>query len=327
VPDRYEPTVIVAVPALDEAASIEGLLDSLAAQTYPLDRLEVVIADGGSTDGTRELVAAWADSHSLAVRLVDNPDRVPAGGFNRAIATSEADVVVIFGAHAQATPEFVERSVHALVSSGADCAGGVIETIARTSKGEVVAAVTTSKFGVGNALFRTGASSARLVDTVAFGAYWRPMFDRIGLFDVSLVGAEDDELNFRVVQSGGRIWFDPTITSRYFCRDDLRGLARQYHGYGHGKALLLRRHRRAPSLRMLAPGGLVVGLTLAAVTSVARRSWWPLLAVVAPYGLVVTIGAREAARRRDLTAVRVAPAFPVLHLSYGLGFVRGLLKH
>ena len=199
--------------------------------------------------------------------------------------------------------------------------------MARTRSGEAVAAATTSRFGVGNALFRTGAGSARLVDTVAFGAYWRSLFDRIGPFDVSLVGAEDDELNFRIIQSGGRIWFDPTITSRYFCRDDLRGLARQYHGYGHGKAMVIRRHRRAPSLRMLAPGGLLVGLTLTAVTSVARRSWWPLLVVVAPYGLVVTMGVREASRRRGVPAARLVPAFPTLHLSYGLGFVRGLLKH
>ncbi|MGD9702351.1 MAG: glycosyltransferase family 2 protein [Acidimicrobiia bacterium] len=320
------PSVAVVIPARNEERAIGPLLDSLGAQTYEQDRLEVVIADGFSTDATRSTVAAWDAAHPLRVRVVDNEQRVTASGLNAGIAATDADIVIVLGAHASVPADFVEASIRVLAESGADCAGGLLETVGTTPTGRAIAAATTSPFGVGNALFRTGTSAAaRDVDTVAFAAYRRELFDRIGGFDVSLVGAEDDELNFRLVRSGGRIRFDPSIRSTYFCRTTLRGLARQYFMYGRGKAWVLKKHRRPPSVRMLAPAGLVGGLVAGLGASVALRR--PLVLVpLLPYAAVVALGARRAGGSSGVSRPRTAMALMTLHVAYGVGLFVGAVR-
>ncbi len=317
------PSVTVVIAARNEECAIVQLLDSLDAQTYDRDRLDVVIADGGSTDATPAVVAGWTGTRGLRARLIDNVGRVTASGLNAGIGSTDADVVIVLGAHATVPANFVEASVATLETSGADCAGGLLETVGTTTTGRAIAAATTSSFGVGNALFRIGSAVSRDVDTVAFGAYRRSVFDRIGGFDVSLVGAEDDELNFRLVRSGGRIRFDPAIRATYFCRESFKGLARQYFMYGRGKAWVLKKHRRAPSARMLAPAGLVGGLAIGAGLSVLFRR--PIVALVplAPYLGVIGLGSWRAGHRSGASRLRILAALTTLHLSYGVGLFVG----
>lgn len=320
------PTVTVVVAARNEERHIGALLDSLEAQTYPADRFELVLADGGSTDRTADIVQEWSATHSLTVRLIDNPGRVTASGLNAGIETSEAEVVIILGAHAAVPVDFVAASVEVLVDSGAACAGGLLETIGRGSFGEVVAVATTSPFGVGNATFRTGGGGAADVDTVAFGAYRREVFDEIGGFDVSLVGAEDDEFNFRLERSGGRIRFDPRIRATYYCRDSVKGLARQYFMYGRGKTWVLRKHKRPPSARMLVPGVLVVGLTGGLVVSLVRRQWWWAGLAFGGYASGIGAVAAKLGRERRVPASTLAVALGTIHVSYGVGLVVGAVR-
>lgn len=317
------PSVTVVIAARNEARSIGRLLDSLDGQTYDHDRLGVVIADGGSTDATPGIVTGWTGARGLRARLLDNVERITASGLNAGIRSTDADIVIVLGAHATVPADFVEASVAALETSGAECAGGLLETVGTTTTGRAIAAATTSSFGVGNALFRTGSAVSRDVDTVAFGAYRRSVFDRIGGFDVSLIGAEDDELNFRLVRSGGRIRFDPAIRATYFCRDSLKGLARQYFMYGRGKAWVLKKHHRAPSVRMLVPAGLVGGLAIGAGLSVLFRR--PIVAMVplAPYLGVIGLGSWRAGRRSGASRTRIFAALMTLHLSYGVGLFVG----
>jgi GT2 family glycosyltransferase len=314
------------IPARNEEAAIGPLLDSLDAQTYDHALLEVVIADGGSTDATRCTVKTWDDGHHLRVRVIDNEQRVTASGMNAGILATEAEIVIVLGAHAAVPADFVESSVRVLTESGADCAGGLLETIGTTVMGEAIAAATTSPFGVGNALFRTGAVAPRDVDTVAFGAYRRELFDRIGGFDVSLVGAEDDELNFRLGRSGGRIRFDPSIRATYYCRTSLRGLAQQYFMYGRGKAWVLKKHRRLPSVRMLAPAALVVGVASGVVAAVALQQPVVVLVVLVPYGAVIALGASRAAKSSRASRPRIALALVTLHVAYGVGLFAGAIR-
>lgn len=327
-PDTWPvcPTVSVVVAARNEERTIGGLLDSLEAQTYPTGQLEVVLADGGSNDATTAIVEEWTATHLLRVRLIDNPGRVTASGLNAGIRSSSSDVVIILGAHAAVPVDFVATSVDVLRTSGAACAGGLLETVGKGPFGEVVAVATTSPFGVGNATFRTGGSSARDVDTVAFGAYRRQVFDEIGWFDVSLVGAEDDEFNFRLQRSGGRIRFDPRIRATYYCRDSVTGLARQYFMYGRGKAWVLRKHRRLPSARMLVPGVLVVGLVGSAVVAAVRREWWWTVVSAGGYAAGLTAVAASIGRSRSVPVVKLAVAWATIHLSYGVGLIVGATR-
>jgi GT2 family glycosyltransferase len=257
--------------------------------------------------------------------LLDNLDRVPAGGLNRAVATTDSEIVLRVDAHAEVPEDFVERSVAALDTSGADCVGGWVETIGNGPTGRAIAVAMASRLGAGNATYRMGGSMAGEVDTVMFGAYRRSVFQRIGSFDVSLVGAEDDEFNFRLTSSGGRIWFDPAIRSRYFCRDSFAKLARQFRGYGRGKARVFRKHRSLPTLRALAPIALVLATSGSALLSAARRDVRPVLAVTGPYALAVTATGTALGRRHEADGWRVAVALTTMHFSYGIGFVQGIM--
>jgi succinoglycan biosynthesis protein ExoA len=320
------PTVTVVIAARNEELTIARLLDSLDMQTYDHDRLDVVVADGGSTDRTRSEVAGRSGERRLRTRLIDNPGRVTASGLNAGVDATDADIVIVLGAHAAVPADFVEASVAVLEASGADCAGGVLETVGTTVMGRAIAAATTSPFGVGNALFRTGAATGRDVDTVAFGAYRRSIFRRLGGFDVSLIGAEDDEFNFRVVRSGGRIRFDPSIRATYFCRNSLRGLARQYFMYGRGKAWVLRKHRRAPSARMLAPTALVGVLGATSGAAVVLRRPIVVLVPLVPYLGGIVLGAWRAGLRANASRSRIGAAFVTLHIAYGVGLFAGAMR-
>jgi GT2 family glycosyltransferase len=320
------PTVAIAIAVLDEAANIAALIDRLRAQDYPPDRFEIVFADGGSTDGTVELIrSAAASGRGPAIRLVDNPQRVPAGGFNRAIAGTSAALIAILGGHTLIPPDWLRRSVAALETSGADVAGGVITTVGRGKAGRAIAAAMSSPFGVGSASFRTGRRTAGWVDTVAFGVYRREVFQECGDFDVDLVGAEDDELNYRALRAGKRIWIEPTLAATYFCRSTYRGLWQQYYGYGRGKALVLRKHHSPPSVRMLVPPLFVAVLAGSCILAPIRRLRFVPLGIGGSYALAaLTAGAltRRAADHPRPSTLATAAAFPVLHISYGLGLLR-----
>jgi glycosyltransferase involved in cell wall biosynthesis len=318
--------VSVVIAALNEEAFIGRLLDQLVVQTYPRDRLEIVIADGGSTDRTRVVIAdrQAVQGESPRVVLTENPERVPSTGFNAAIRASSGDVILLVGGHAEVPPDFVEASVDSLKASGADLAGGWIETRGRTPKGRAIALAQSSRFGVGGNVFRTGRANAGPVDTVPFGAYRRDVFDRFGWFDPRMVGAADGEFNFRLRRLGGSVWFDPAIRSVYFCRETYLALARQYYLYGRGKGWISRDHGRLPSMRQAAPPLFVLGLLFSALASVASRQLrfaFPVAA--AGYGAVVVVAAARTATD-SASAPRVALAYPCMHLPYGVGFLRGL---
>jgi cellulose synthase/poly-beta-1,6-N-acetylglucosamine synthase-like glycosyltransferase len=320
------PTVGVLISARHEAAHVGQLLDSLDSQTYPKRSVEVILAIAETDEATRGAVADWAATRELRVRTVPNPGVVTAAGLNACLMASSSEVVIVLGAHAFVERDFVERSVGALMLSGAACAGGALRTVGRSPNGRAVAAAMTSRVGVGAAVFRTGNSVPCNVDTVAFGAYRRSTLESLGGFDVSLVGAEDDELNFRLRRSGGEIYYDPEIVATYYCRETFRGLAQQYFSYGRGKWWVVRKHKRLPSLRMLAPSALVMslagGLSLALVTS--RRSLFVVPATT--YGVAILAAGAAVGRRQRVAWWRVSSALAVLHLSYGAGVFAGMAR-
>ncbi|MDH3707888.1 MAG: glycosyltransferase family 2 protein, partial [Acidimicrobiia bacterium] len=252
--DTAEPTVSIVLPTHTEIGFIRDCLDSILAQDYPAI-VEVLVVDGGSQDGTRDVVADATDP----IRLVDNPRVTAAAAMNIGIDEAVGDVIVRMDAHALYAPDYVRRCIEVLVETGAANVGGLMRPLGVSAFGRAVAAATSTPWGVGPGAFHY-ADERRDVDTVFLGCYWRSALIELGGYDEENLqwAAEDHELNFRLTQKGGRITLDPLIRSVYFPRSSPAGLSRQYRNYGIGKMSTLWKHRRLPTWRPLVPAALVV---------------------------------------------------------------------
>jgi len=322
----WEPFVSVLVPVRNEERYIERCLYSLAAQDYPRRLFEVLVIDGQSTDATKQHVVRFAAETTLDVRLLQNPRMLPAPALNIGLEESRGEVIVRLDGHAHAAPDFLRRSVEALWETRADCVGGPIHSEGDTTVGEAIALGMSSRFGVGGANFRVGGQAAAgPADTVAFGAYRREVFDRIGGFVEDLDKGEDDEFNYRLLDAGGSIILVPSIRVGYTVRGDLRALWRQYFGYGKAKPEVLRRHPAQARPRQFVPAAFTAALIASAIIALAGKRG-PLASLLRVYTLSATTASLVLGRQHGWRHVPVLPAvFACLHTAYGLGFLAGLV--
>jgi len=318
------PFVTVIMPIRNEAGFIERSLGAVLAQDYPADRLEVLVVDGMSTDGTREKVQAWLALYPN-LRLLDNPGRIVPTGLNAGLREARGEVIIRVDGHCEIAPDYVRRCVELLERTGADNVGGVQRAVSDTWVGRAIALATSSAFGVGGARFHY-AREPGWADTVYLGAYRREVFERIGGFDEELVRNQDDEFNFRLLQAGGRIWLDPCIRVVYYSRPTLRRLWRQYFEYGLYKVRVMQKRGGVASPRHLVPAGFVLGLGATLVPASLARLPLLALAVAAPYAVANLLASLWAARCTWRTLPLLPVAFATMHLSYGLGFLWGLWR-
>lgn len=322
LPER--PLVSIVIPTLNEERYITGLLDSLAGQTYGPDRLEVLVADGGSTDRTCELVETFP-SRFARLEVIDNPRRITVAGLNAGMAASTGDCWIIIGAHSVVRPDFVEESVKALRRTRAACVGGPIETVGEGIAGRAIAAAMSSPFGVGDARFRYAYEEAE-VDTVPFGCYHRLVWDVVGEFDETVDGADEDSYNARVIEAGGRIVLVPTIRSVYYPRRSFDRLARQYWEYGAAKGTLLARGRPLQPRHFVPSGVVAGGVVLGALAARYRLAQQLLSLLSSAYIALGLQAAAKAARHHGANTVLTFAAMATMHASYGLGFLSGLWR-
>jgi len=322
---RPEPLVSVIVPIRNEAATIGRCLAALAAQDYPAERVEIIVVDGASDDGTPAVVRAAA-TVDPRVRLLHNSARFAPQAMNLGLAAARGEIIARVDGHAIVPTDFISRTVDALRRrEDVDCVSGALDTRGRTPTGRAIAAVMSSTAGVGPARFRTGASSERLVDTVAFPVYRRRVLERVGGFDEELVRNQDDELNLRLTRAGGRILLLPDLRIVYLCQGTIRGVWRQYFQYGFWKVRVIQKHGRAASWRHVVPAALVGALVVALLALVAGVLRVPAAALVAAYlGFVLVSGVALAHRHGARLAPRIVAALVTLHLAYGTGFWSGL---
>lgn len=324
-------TVSIIVPCYNEQTTIGQLLEAIYAQTYPRAALEVIIADGCSSDGTRAEIVSFAAAHpDLAIRLVDNPRRLIPTALNLAIQQARGEILVRLDAHSVPYPDYVERCVAALEAGLGDNVGGVWE-ILPGGKGwlaESIAVAAAHPLGVGDAAYRHAKRPA-WVDTVPFGAFRREWIALVGLFDENLHTNEDYEFNARLRQHGGKIWLDPAIRSRYFARPNLQELARQYWRYGFWKWQMLRRHPKTLRWRQALPPLLVAGTLgggLLALFLPPLRVVW--LLALGLYWLALWVAAGMAAWRHKRTYLLggLALAIATMHFAWGAGFLWSMVK-
>ena len=321
------PFVSVLMPVRNEGAFIARSLGAVVSQDYPRDRLEVIVSDGMSTDGTREVIADISRQHANVV-LIDNLEKIAATGLNRALRVARGEIIVRVDGHCEIASDYVRACVLHLLDDQAECVGGPLETIGETFTAQAIATAMSSRFGVGGSTFRLGTNEARLTDTVAFPAYKRETIQRAGDFDEELVRDQDDEYNYRVRKLGGRVLLSPDIHSRYYSRAGLVSLWKQYFGYGYWKVRVLQKHPRQMRSRQFVPPLFVLALVLLLLTTPFLKGSLLLIAAsLLGYAVTNLLAAIAAARKRKWRLLLLLPmAFTIIHLAYGLGFLFGLVR-
>jgi glycosyltransferase involved in cell wall biosynthesis len=307
-PVTTAPRVDVIIPAAGPAHSLPGAIRAVLEQDYPNLGQVVVAAHGEET--ARLASAAGA-------RVVPNPTGRTPSGLNIAIAATEAEIVARVDAHAVIPPGYVTRAVSTLISTKADVVGGMQVPVGKTGWEKAIAAAMASPFGAGDARYRVGGAPGP-ADTVYLGVFRRETLERLGGYDEDFTRNQDYELNHRIREAGGVVWFDPELKVVYRPRGSLSLLARQYFAYGRWKRQFARRHPGSLRARQLAPPIAVVALSVGLVGSL----WWPPLALIPlAYAVALTIVGLSHIRRLGIPALGVPLALAAMHISWGLGFL------
>lgn len=345
------PLVSVVMPIRNEAAFIEHSLAAVLGQDYPPSLIEVLVVDGMSDDGTREVVhrlmrrrqegtthgrrngdndVPEITNHVSPVLLINNPGQIVPTGLNAAISQAKGEVIVIVGGHAMIDTDYVRRCVESLVQTSTDCVGGALDSVGVGYVGSAIAAAMSSPFGVGSSGFRVATVDAepKLTDSVPFPAYRQEVFKRVGMYNELMVRHQDYEFNYRLRKAGGRILLLPSLRVKYYVRSSFRNLWSQYWQYGLWKGSFLRAYPTSIKLRHLIPPLFVLTIIINALFGMlfSAPSWafW-----IAPWTYISFIFVALVAVVKN-GKLRYAPILPLvfacLHFSYGLGIWSGLIS-
>jgi glycosyltransferase involved in cell wall biosynthesis len=344
-----EPKVSIVIPCRNERHFIEPCLASTLSQQIPDGSFEVIIADGQSTDGTRQILnrAAMQDPRIL---VLDNPGRIVSSGLNAAIRVARGKFIVRMDAHTECAADYVLNCIRVIESTSADNVGGPWSAKANGLIAKAIAAGFQSSFAAGGARSHNLAYEG-FVDTVYLGCWRKETFDKFGYFDEELVRNQDDEHNLRIIRGGGKVYQSPKIKSWYKPRGSLAALFKQYMQYGYWKVRVIQKHKLPASWRHLVPGAFVptlvvlsllsafsfllsrfdaVGSPWSVVHSVSHFSFqvsaFSFLLMLSAYALCVLFASLITAAKTEWKLFPVLPlVFPCYHFGYGFGFLRGVL--
>lgn len=319
--------ITLILPIRNEAKYIRQCLDAILGQDYPVEQMEILVADGMSTDDTRGIVEQYQENHPQ-IRLLDNPGKIVPTGMNIGLRQTRGEVIIRVDGHCIIAPDYVRNCVEYLEDETIAGVGGPMETIGENAVSQTIAIAMSSPFGVGNSSFRTVSGKSMLVDTVPFPAFRRETIRQVGVYDEELVRNQDDEYSYRVREFGGKLLLAADVRSRYFSRGSLKGLWKQYYQYGFYKVRVLQKHPRQMSMRQFVPPAFVLSLMAGLILTVILPWGWIPLSVIAGSYLVANLAASlVTALKKGWNHLLLLPfTFAILHLSYGLGFLCGLVK-
>ena len=320
------PFVSILIPIRNEETNIGKCLQAALAQDYPLGQVEILIADGMSTDGTREEIER-IQNQNPQIQLFDNPGKIVPTGMNILIPKACGEILIRVDGHTLIAPDYVRECINAWNRSGAENVGGRMTAVGTNNFGQTVAIATSSPFGIGGSRFHYS-DKEEWVDTVYMGAWPKEVFNKIGLFDEELVRDQDDEFNYRLRAAGGKILLSPKIKSVYTVRSNPRALWKQYFQYGYWKVRVLQKHPRQMSLRQFIPPLFVLGLIAALIMAFTMKWGWLVLVGYTGLYLVANLAASFfMAYQKGWKYFWLLPvAFTTIHVSYGSGFLVGLMK-
>lgn len=317
--------ISVVIPCRNENAHIKECLDSIIASDYPSDNLEVFVCDAMSNDGTIEIIQEYEKNYKNIFYLLNEKQTTP-HALNLGIKRSSGDVIIILGAHSSIDKKYIAECVELLDSDNKlGCVGGVLENVYEDEVSKCIAFAMSSLFGVGNAHFRTGVKDG-IVDTVAFGAYKKEVFNKVGFFDEELTRNQDDEFNFRVIKAGYLIKLSKNIKAKYYVRSGYRKLFNQYFQYGFWKVIVNRKHRTVTTLRQVVPPAFVLFIVLGLLISVIipPLAIYYLIAMIFYFFLSLFFAWKKSDQIR--LVLKIMLSFWILHIAYGLGYLKALFK-
>ncbi|MEU7183655.1 MULTISPECIES: glycosyltransferase family 2 protein [Streptomyces] len=322
MPQQQLPAVSVIMPVLNEERHLRDAVRHILEQEYA-GEMEVVIALGPSTDRTdeiaAELVAETASDARAKVQTVPNPTGRTPAALNAAIKASRHPVVVRVDGHGMLSPNYIATAVRLLEETGAQNVGGIMHAEGENAWEDAVAAAMTSKIGVGNAAFHTGGQAGQ-AETVYLGVFRREALERQGGYNEEFIRAQDWELNYRIREAGGQIWFSPELKVRYRPRPSVRALAKQYKDYGKWRHVVARYHAGSINLRYLAPPTAVCAIAAGLVVGAAVTPW----GLVVPAGYLAAIAAGSVPAGKGLSPAaraQIPVALATMHMAWGVGFL------
>ena len=323
------PKISVIIPTLNEEKYISVCLDSILKADYAHEKMEIFVVDGMSEDNTRHIVEKYHSKYSF-IHVIENKQRHTPIGMNLGIQASSGEFVFILSAHASYRADYFTKLVENIETLEADCVGGVLITEVKNTntKSSSIKEVLMHKFGVGNALFRTGCDKVMEVDTVAFGCYRKSAFEKYGLFDEKLTRNQDIELNKRIINAGGKIYLIPDVQCIYYARENFRDLAQnQYkNGYWNILTAYYTKTLNSLSLRHFIPLIFILSLLFPLLLSLAfpKVLWVAFVSLVSYLTLVIIISFKMKNSSNRVNYLMLS--FLMLHLSYGAGSLMGIFS-
>ena len=314
----------IIIASRNEEKFIENCIETLEDQEFDKSKYEIIVIDGQSEDNTVNIIKKLqAKNNNIA--LLSNPEKIASSAFNKGIEHSRGQYVFILGAHAVYPPNFIRKSINTIIANNVDCVGGRNINIGKGSLGEVYAAVRNTAFGGGLSPYRYS-KRMQYVSTVAFGCYTREVLKRVGGFNVSLVKNQDNDLNKRIIQIGGRILFDPDIEFYYFTRDSLKGIFKQMFGYGFWEAKLIKIDRTQLSIITLVPALFVLYTFFAVLMLLLKGNVIPLCLEFVPYLLIFSYFAIRVIMPKKQNIAIALFLYLLIHFSIGIGLIAGIFN-
>lgn len=317
--------ISVVMPIYNEENYIANCIDSLLEQDYPTDKMEWIFVDGGSKDKTLEILERYKSEYPELIKVYDNPYKTVPYAMNIGIKNSQGKFIIRLDAHAEYASDYFSKCVHYLQTTGADNVGGVIETKSVGVVGEAIASVVSSKFGVGNSQFRTNGEDG-YVDTVPFGAFRREVFEKYGMYDERLTRNQDNEMNFRIRNNGGKIFLSKDIKLAYYSRNTIKGILKMAFQNGKWNVITMKLCPGSMGIRHFVPLvfllSLIVMPMLCAVLPVFR---WLFLAELVLYTLLNVASSlqKQSERYKNHFFLKLV-IFPLFHICYGAGSLFGI---
>jgi glycosyltransferase involved in cell wall biosynthesis len=320
------PDISLIIPCRNEARHIGPFLESLGRQDLGGYTVEILIADGMSDDGTREVLSQLG-AKDPRIRAIDNPEEIVSTGLNRLIRCARGDVVIRCDVHTEYDAHYVRRCAEVLQRTRADNVGGPWRAAGKTRLQRAIALAFQSPFASGGARSHDPTYEGE-VDSVYLGCWRRETLERLGLFDEELVRNQDDELSLRIRRSGGRVWQSPEIQSTYYPRASIRALFRQYMQYGYWKIRVIQKHKIPASIRHLVPGGFVFATLALGLLSIFSKTalvfFCALMALYLSCNVLSSVMVAASAHAWEVLPL-LPPVFAAYHFGYGSGFLRGII--